>query len=108
MKGKSDKKIGAKISSLEGSLPCRCLYAKGICRGTHRPEARLREKYRSLREKAVNGVIPRKEVEKAFGGRQLKSIDQKEYILVNIPAVEQEEDREEDSVVDVNGLRVHI
>ena len=27
MKGKSEKKIGVKISSLEGSLPCRCLYA---------------------------------------------------------------------------------
>ena len=26
MKGKSEKKIGVKISSLEGSLPCRCLY----------------------------------------------------------------------------------
>ena len=28
MKGKSEKKIGVKISSLEGSLPCRCLYKK--------------------------------------------------------------------------------
>ena len=28
MKGKSEKKIGVKISSLEGSLPCRCLYVR--------------------------------------------------------------------------------
>ena len=83
-------------------------HSKGVCRSSGRSEARLKEKYKSLREKAVEGVIPRAEVEKAFGGRDIKGIDQKEYVLINSYSVCDEEETVEVGESAMAGFTVHF
>ena len=65
-------------------------HKKAVCRSNANgnSQAKLRDKAKKLREKAVDGWVPRKVFEKAFEGRAWKQVDQKEFILLNAVAGE--------------------
>ena len=70
-------------------------HSKGVCRSSGRSEARLKEKYKSPREKA-------------FGSRDIKGIDQKEYVLINSYSVCDEEETVEVGESAMAGFTVHF